>query len=69
MIESLIAPNKIAYGKFGRSLDIVNDHILIGATYAEEAYLFELNNDNDWDYISSFSSDQRSKSLLSLIHI
>ena len=63
LIKSLIAPNKIAYGKFGRSLDIVNDHILIGATYAEEAYLFELKNDNDWDYISSFSSDQRSKSL------
>ena len=63
LIKSLIPPQNIAFGKFGRSLDMINDQILVGATYAEEAYLYELKSDNNWGFVNSLSSNQRSHSI------
>ncbi|MEL1229501.1 MAG: choice-of-anchor B family protein [Candidatus Neomarinimicrobiota bacterium] len=59
--SALLAPENLPGSKFGRSLDIADDIILVGATYGELAYFYKKQN-GSWLMSDIFSSSKGNKS-------
>ena len=58
---ALLSPENLPGSKFGRSLDIADDIILVGATYGELAYVYKKQN-GFWLMSDIFSSSKGNKS-------
>jgi len=58
-IESPVADE----GKFGRSLAIKGDQMIIGATYGQKAHIYRKNENDNWSLAHAVSSDNRTRSV------
>jgi choice-of-anchor B domain-containing protein len=63
LIQTFESPDLLNEGKFGRTVDVKSGQLIIGATYGEKAYIYEMNESGDWSLTDNISSDNRSQSI------
>ena len=61
--QTFESPDLDNEGKFGRTLSMSADQIIIGATYGEKAYIYTLNESDTWSLSNNISSDNRIQSI------
>ena len=63
LIQIFDSPDIINEGKFGRTVDIKSGQLIIGATYGEKAYIYDINESGAWLLSNNISSDNRNQSI------
>ena len=59
----VLAPENLPGSKFGRSIYMDSDRLIVGATYGELAYIYQRQDDSNWQILEMLSSAKGNKSI------
>lgn len=62
--SQIIAPQNLPDSKFGRTLFLSDNRLVVGATYGQLAYVFDKADNHNWSIKEILSSSRRSKSII-----